>query len=73
MSVEDDYRRRVIQENLVKLVDRLSPNELLPHLPCLSRQSQVRIRFEHFLHNLSLESNFEIPLFRRNKTINLYI
>lgn len=72
MSVEDDYRRRVIQENLVKLVDRLSPNELLPHLPCLSRQSQVRIRLEH-LHNLSLESNFEIPLFRRNKTINLYI
>lgn len=72
MSVEDDYRRRVIQENLVKLVDRLSPNELLPHLPCLSRQSQVRIRLEH-LHNLSLESNFEILLFRRNKTINLYI
>lgn len=44
MSVEDDYRRRVIQENLVKLVDRLSPNELLPHLPCLSRQSQQKIR-----------------------------
>lgn len=44
MSIEDDYRRRVIQENLVKLVDRLSPDELLPHLSCLSRQSQQKIR-----------------------------
>lgn len=44
MSVDDDNRRRVIQENLVELVNRLSPDELLPHLSCLSRQSQQKIR-----------------------------
>nr|XP_022343365.1 uncharacterized protein LOC111136650 isoform X2 [Crassostrea virginica] len=39
----DDHRRRVIQDNLVELADRLCPEELLPHLPCLSKTSKQKI------------------------------
>jgi hypothetical protein len=40
MSI-DDCRNRIIQDNLVELIDRLAPGELLPHLSCLSKQSKV--------------------------------
>ncbi|XP_022343365.2 uncharacterized protein LOC111136650 isoform X2 [Crassostrea virginica] len=39
----DDHRQRVIQDNLVELKDRLCPEELLPHLPCLSKMSKQKI------------------------------
>ncbi|XP_061171921.1 uncharacterized protein LOC133181427 [Saccostrea echinata] len=42
--MSDDCRRRIIRDNLVELIRRLHPAELLPHLTCLSIQAKQKIR-----------------------------